>query len=315
MMYNYDLTSWLRYRLDRRDCGRILKKGSRSFFAASLLLPKEYRVPIVALYAFCREADDAIDCSDDPDKGLEGLFARLKRIYDREPQDSAVDRAFAHVVHKHGIPYALPAALFEGFAWDVRRRDYQTLSDVYAYSARVAGTVGTMMAVIMGARRSEVLSRACDLGVAMQLTNIARDVGEDARAGRVYLPTDMLEQHGVDVEKWRRDPVPHPAVADVVAEVLQRAEALYERSEWGITKLPASCRPAIFAARLIYAEIGREIEARHCDSVSSRSVVSGSRKLALLSRAMLKSRARSYRENAPTLEEVRFLVDAVSAPS
>ena len=315
MMYDYNFTSWLRYRSDMRHCVRILQEGSRSFFAASLLLPKEYRLPIVALYAFCREADDAVDCNPNPEDALEHLYNRLKLVYARKPLQSPVDRAFAHVVRRFEIPYAVPAALFEGFAWDVGNRSYETLSDVYAYSARVAGTVGTMMAMIMGVRNPAVLSRACDLGVAMQLTNIARDVGEDAEAGRLYLPRTMLAQEGLNVERWMERPEYNTAVAKVTAHVLRRADALYERAEWGISRLPSGCRPAMFAARLIYAEIGREVERRECDSVSQRAIVSGSRKLRLLTSAVRRA-ASPYREDAaPTLDEVRFLIDAIGTHS
>ena len=310
-MYDYDFTSWLRYRTDMRHCVRILKDGSRSFFAASLLLPKEYRLPIIALYAFCREADDAVDCNPNPEEALEHLYDRLRLVYERKPLESPVDRAFAHVVRRFEIPYAVPAALFEGFAWDVGSRSYDTLSDTYAYSARVAGTVGTMMAMIMGVRNPAVLSRACDLGVAMQLTNIARDVGEDALAGRLYLPRKLLVKEGLDIDRWMQDPKHHPAVAKVTAHVLRRADELYERAEWGISRLPNGCRPAMFAARLIYAEIGREVERYGHDSVSQRAVVSGSRKLRLLASAIRRAISPHREGAAPTLDEVRFLIDAI----
>ena len=94
------------------------------------------------------------------------------------------------MVAEHKLPRAIPEALLEGFAWDAAHRRYETLSAVRAYGARVAGSVGAMMCLIMGATSRDALSRACDLGLAMQLTNIARDVGEDARAGRLYLPLD-----------------------------------------------------------------------------------------------------------------------------
>ena len=297
---------------DMSDCKQLLKEGSRSFYAASLLLPSEYSEPVTALYAFCRVADDAVDLADDPHAGLQEIRSRLNRIYAGHPSELPVDRAFAEVVRDYDIPYTLPAALLEGFEWDVSGRRYSTLSGTYAYSARVAGTVGVMMAVLMGVRKKEVLSRACDLGVAMQLTNIARDVGEDARNGRVYLPLDRLRSHGVDVETWSADPTFNSGVRRTVFEVLDAAETLYQRAEWGIGQLPARVRPAIFAARSIYAEIGREIERRHYDSVSQRAVVSGRRKLRLLGSAVRKAAVNRKKDDAPTLDETRFLLDAVS---
>ena len=109
-----------------------------------------------------------------------------------------------------GDPAALPEALLEGLAWDAEGRSYETLDDLFDYAARVAGTVGVMMTLIMGVRSPEALARACDLGVAMQLTNIARDVGEDARMGRIYLPRQWLREAGVDAEAFLADPQARP---------------------------------------------------------------------------------------------------------
>jgi phytoene synthase len=296
---------------DYRECRTLLRHGSHSFYAASMLLPKEYAEPITALYAFCRVADDAIDLADDPQEGLVDLRLRLRRLYDGNPVGHPADRVFSEVVRRYDIPYTLPAALLEGFAWDVAGRRYRTLSDTYAYATRVAGTVGAMMAMLMGARRSKVLSRACDLGVAMQLTNIARDVGEDARNGRLYLPADRLFANGVDAVKWLANPVDDPGVAATVAELLAAADTLYARAEWGISQLPARVRPAMFAARLIYAEIGREIERNGLDSVSRRAVVSHRRKLRLLATSLHRSFTAAEENDAPPLRETRFLLDAV----
>ena len=144
------------------------------------------REPACALYAFCRVADDAVDHSADAD-GRAGRPARAARTRSTPARrwPLAADRAFAEVVARFGIPRALPEALLEGFAWDVERRRYADLAALEAYAARVAGTVGAMMAMLMGvAIAATALARACDLGVAMQLSNIARDVGEDARPGR-----------------------------------------------------------------------------------------------------------------------------------
>ncbi|MEJ2256312.1 MAG: phytoene/squalene synthase family protein [Woeseiaceae bacterium] len=317
MMYDQNFAGWLRYRADMRRCNRLLRNGSRSFYAASWLLPEAYRSPIIALYAFCRVADDAIDESPGPEAtrhALEELHARLRDIYAGRPRDSAVDHAIADVVRRFDIPYTLPAALLEGFAWDVSSRDYRSWSDVYAYSARVAGTVGSMMALIMGVRRPGLLSRACDLGVAMQLTNIARDVGEDAASGRLYLPRDALAEAGIDADRFLANPTFDRRLAGVIAELLQRADVLYARSEWGIANLPGACRPAIGAARMIYAEIGHQLARDGYDSVTHRTIVPGRRKLTLLRSALRRAGKGRARDAAPPLSEVRFLIDAVAEP-
>ncbi len=124
------------------------------------------------------------------------LQDRLARIYAGNPYDAAADRAMADIVRRYAIPAELPEALLDGLAWDAQDRKFEDLSDVFDYAARVAGTVGVMMTLMMGVRSPDALARACDLGVAMQLTNNARDVGEDARAGRIYLPLRWLREAG-----------------------------------------------------------------------------------------------------------------------
>ena len=164
--------------VDLAACRTLLRGGSKSFDLAAKFLPRAVRDPAVALYAFCREADDLIDeeCG-----GLDRLRERLARAYDGRPFEIPADRAFAAVVARFAIPRTLPEALLEGFAWDNAGRRYHNLPQLRAYAARVAGSVGAMMAVVMGVRDAERLAAAVDLGVAMQMSNIARDVGEDAR--------------------------------------------------------------------------------------------------------------------------------------
>ncbi|MEM9530209.1 MAG: phytoene/squalene synthase family protein [Pseudomonadota bacterium] len=307
----------LRYSADIRACRKQLRHGSQSFYAASMLLPLHVRLSASALYAFCREADDAIDQFDgaDPSPAIEALYARLKCVYAGHPQPIAADRGLTHVVRDFSIPAALPEALIEGFEWDVDQRRYADLSELYGYAARVAGTVGVMMAMLMGARSESALARACDLGVAMQLTNICRDVGEDARNGRVYLPLDLLAGAGIDVEAFLARPVFSEALGSVVQQVLDAAEELYQRASHGIDELPWDCRPGIDAARRIYAEIGRVIETNGLDSVSQRAVVSRGRKLTLLAQAAASVTRRSRPDVSPPLAEVAFLVNAAAAPA
>ncbi len=301
---------------DLEACRASLRKGSKSFAAASLLLPRRVRRPAAALYAFCRMADDAVDESGDPG-AVDALRRRLDLAYAGAPHDAPIDRAFSRMVVEQAMPRELMLALIEGFAWDAEGRRYGTISELCAYGARVAAAVGAMMTVLMGPRDADTLARACDLGVAMQLTNIARDVGEDARNGRIYLPLSWLEEARVDVPAFLRDPRPSDALAEVTARLLRYADGLYARSDRGIPMLPADCRAAIRGARLIYADIGRVIAASGHDSVSRRAVVSGFRKLFLVLRALTIPRAaeRSLDDrSAPPLPETAFLVTAAALP-
>jgi phytoene synthase len=294
----------------------MIRQGSRSFFAASLLLPSVVRDRAYSLYAFCRLADDAVDFDNAAGDALARLSERLACAYSGQPYPTPADRAFADLVAAQAIPRELPEALLEGFAWDAEGRRYEDLSALRAYAARVAGTVGAMMALLMGVRDASVVARACDLGVAMQLTNIARDVGEDARMGRIYLPLAWMREAGIDPAAWLAQPVFDTRLASVVQRLLAAADELYERSVPGIAALPFPCRPGILAARTIYAEIGREVERCGLDSVSRRAVVSTRQKLWLLAQAFATAPfapAGPAEAPAPALEETRFLVDAVTA--
>jgi phytoene synthase len=297
---------------DLAACRAAIRAGSRTFHAASHLLPLRVREPALSLYAFCREADDAIDQSDAPEAALAVLQERLDLAYRRRPLDNPADRAFADVVARFHIPRAVPAALLEGFAWDAQGRCYEDLPALRAYGMRVAGTVGIMMALLMGVRAPAALARAADLGVGMQLSNIARDVGEDARLGRVYLPRTWLREAGIAVDDWLSRPRFDPQLGRVVLRLLEEARQLYERAAAGVAELPVECRPAIHAARLMYAEIGREVGRAGGDSVSGRAVVSASRKLMLLMQAIASSaHAPELAGRWAALPEAQFLIDAV----
>jgi 15-cis-phytoene synthase len=298
---------------DLNACRQLMRGGSKTFFAASLLLPQRVRAPASALYAYCRLADDAIDLGTDPLRAMQQLQTRLDAIYDGRPGTEDADRALCHVVHRHAIPRELLDGLLEGFLWDAQGRRYDTLADTQAYGARVAGTVGAMMTLVMGARSTTAVARACELGVAMQLTNIARDVGEDARNGRLYLPRQWMAEEGVDADAWLLNPVFNPGVARCIQRLLSAADELYFRAEHGVCELPLDCRPAIQAARLVYAEIGHQLERDGLDAINHRTVVSKRRKVALIALAAGAAFLPAHHalgDPAP-LPAVKFLVDAV----
>lgn len=292
-------------------CRELIKQGSKSFYAASLILPQRVRKPAYALYAFCRLSDDAVDAVDAPRDAVDRLRERLDLAYDQTPMAIPADHAFADMVAKYQMPRALPLALLEGLQWDSEGKRFATLSDLYAYSARVAGSVGAMMTVLMGKRDEETLARACDLGVAMQLTNIARDVGEDARNGRVYIPLDWLDKAGVDLDAFLANPRFDERIAGCVRSLLDAADVLYDRSLGGIAHLPSDCRPAIHASRLIYREIGTKLAAQGLNSIDERAYVPSARKLTLLAAANIATLRTPRTEPLPPLGETAFLVEAV----
>ena len=271
---------------DEQNCEELMRGGSKSFFAASRVLPKRVRKPAIALYAFCRLMDDIVDEGDNDISIIKELHKRLDAIYAGQPYDVAADRALCEVVQMYEVPKILLEALLEGFTWDKQGRQYETIEDLYEYAARVAGTVGAMMSLIMGTRKPTALARACELGLAMQLTNIARDVGEDARNGRLYLPRQWMIEEGID--------------------------QLYQRSQIGITQLPKDCRAAIFGARFVYAQIGREIESNQLDSIHRRAIVSSNMKKLLMLKAIFYSHSKLHvKKELEPIEQIKYLVDAV----
>jgi len=295
---------------DIEACRALLRTGSRSFYAASFLLPRNVREPASALYAFCRLADDAVDI-DCASGAIERLQVRLDRVYSGSPEAHPADRAMTRVVERYAIPKHVPDALVEGLAWDCDGRGYDTLDDLHAYAARVAGTVGVMMALVMGVRAPNALARAVDLGIAMQLTNIARDVGEDARLGRIYLPREWLADAGMDVDEWLSAPRFTPELALVIERLLDVADGLYARADDGIAGLPKGCRPGILAARMLYSEIGHEVRRNGFDSVRQRAVVSAPRKMRKLAGLWGSLTDAANTEQIRCLEPARFLLTGI----
>ena len=296
---------------DMSECRRLLSHGSKSFYIASHFLPRALRESASGLYAFCRIADDLVDLGDDPRQALITLHQRLDLIYDGRPDNHPIDRVLSQIVVDHKLPRGLLDALLEGFAWDTEGRDYHTLAEVCDYGARVAGTVGLMMAILMGVKDHATLARAADLGVAMQLTNICRDVGEDARAGRLYLPREMMQQAGIDPEAFLQNPQPSEALTTVLKQMLAEAQRRYELADEGIRQLPRSCRPGILAARRLYAEIGQIVVQNGYDSINQRAVVSRARKSQILFGLIRGPAAAPHYMLAPCAAENQFLLDAV----
>lgn len=278
---------------DALACREAIRRHSKSFTAASRLLPRRIRDAAVATYAFCRAADDAVDDAATPADARTrhaDVQRRLDRIYRGEPVDTASGRAFAHVVAAAAIPLAEPQALLDGMAQDLDSVRVADADALLVYCYRAAGVVGRMMSRIMERADPDALARAAHLGIAMQLSNIARDVGEDARRDRVYLPATWLREAGGSHDDALA-PRPTAAVRRATHRVLALAETYYASGIAGIGLLPPSCRPAILSAALLYREIGREVAAADGDGVTRRARVSGPRKLALITIALARAAA------------------------
>ena len=305
---------------DLEHCHEQIRTGSYSFHAASRLLPVSVRDPALALYAFCRLADDEVDEGDQKRQAVLHLQERLEDAYAGRPQNAPEDRAFAAIIEEFDMPKVLPDALLEGLAWDAQERRYDDLSGVKSYSARVASAVGVMMCVLMRVHDADALARACDLGVAMQLTNIARDVGEDARAGRIYLPLDWLVEAGMEVDEFFANPAPTNATRKMTSRLLAEAHRLYLRSEAGVPALPRDARMGIYAARFIYDGIGKQVRRADYDNITQRAHTSKAQKTGWIGQAIVRTGLSMVTPRSPVLQarplpEVAFLVDAASRTS
>ena len=267
---------------------QILAHHSKSFALAGKLLPAWCRRDAAALYAWCRRCDDAVDGPEDAASrgaAVNRLRRELDAVYAGSAQTDPVLGGMQDVVLRHRIPRRPADDLIRGMAMDVGAVRYRTFDDLLLYCYRAAGTVGLMMAHLMNVRDAGALRHAADLGIAMQLTNICRDVAEDERRGRVYLPQELLGGVGLPSHAGELCPA-------AVSEVLRRADAFYRSGDAGLGHLPFRCAVAIRAARLIYADIGRVIARRGFDVSAGRAVVSRGRKLWLLARAVLGTWAR-----------------------
>jgi phytoene synthase len=268
-----------------RVARRVLRRHARSFSWAARLLPAAVREDATALYAWCRRCDDAVDLARDPAEAraaVARLRDELDALYGAAPLVDPVLAGLQDVVRRRRLPRFPAEELLDGMAMDVGRVRYATFDELLVYCHRVAGTVGLLMAHLMGVRDVASLRRADDLGIAMQLTNICRDVAEDERRDRVYVPAELLG--GAELPSQAG-----PAARRAVAELLCRAEGYYRSGDAGLAALPAACAGAIRAARLIYADIGRVLARRRFDAFAGRAVVSPARKLWLASRALLET--------------------------
>lgn len=276
-----------------------IAKGSKSFRAAARLFTPATREDAWLLYAWCRYCDDEIDGQDHGHGAVRLPRAERKRRLERlrrltraalagEPVDDPTFAAFQRVARRHAFPERWPMEMLDGFAMDVDEARFEAVDDVLLYCWGVAGVVGVMMALVMGVRDLPVLRRAQDLGLAFQLTNIARDVIEDAGTGRVYLPEQWLREAGVEP---RPAAVAHPAnrqaVHAVSARLLELAEPYYDSARGGLRDLPFRSSLAIAAARGVYREIGRDVLRRGPRAWDRRVIVGRPRKAYLFGRGLL----------------------------
>lgn len=276
---------------------------ARTFSLAARLFPPVEAGLISGLYAYCRFTDDLVDDPHD-DPTVETLARRLD-IW-RELSLAAFGGARTDIplldtvmaeARERGVSRLYPEALLDGVAMDLTPRRYRSWSELERYTFGVAGAVGGWMTQLFGIHDADLLARAHDLGHGMQLTNIARDVGEDWRQGRLYLPTELLVKHDVSPADLAAMVETGTPVSDgyraAVRELLSRADAYYEEAWPGIRALPAFFRRPVAAAASAYRGIHREIRRNDHDNLTERAFTSLPRKVILAGSGLLESRRSS----------------------
>lgn len=268
-------------------CERITAEQSKSFYLTSRLLPPQKRRAIHALYAFCRVTDNIVDCPDGDCAARLALWRRRALSSGPAPNDP-VAMAWSDTRLRYHIPTRYAEQLIEGVALDLERKQYRTFQDLTVYAYSVASTVGLMSMHIIGYAGDEAIPYAIKLGVALQLTNILRDVGQDWRDGRLYLPLQELAAFGLspdDIsaahadERWR----------EFMRFQIARNRQLYAEAMPGIRLLDRDGRFAVRAAAELYRAILGDIEAHACDVFHRRAYLGKWSKLSRLPGIWLRS--------------------------
>ncbi len=267
-------------------CRELNASHGKTYYLATLLLPPEKRPYVHALYGFARYADEIVDdlsstlTEDQKAQWLHDWGQAFLDDADRGWSDDPVCMAAVDTVQRWQIPRAHFEAFLHSMAMDLTVTEYRTYEDLYEYVYGSAAVIGLQMVPILEPSSPEAYDRATDLGVAFQLANFIRDVGEDLERGRVYLPLDELAQFGVtraDLEAR----VLTPAIKQALAFQVQRVRELEERSRPGVAMLAPSSRDCIEAARVLYCGIVDEVERNDYDVFDRRATVPLTRRLAV----------------------------------
>lgn len=266
------------------DSVKSLKSGSKTFFLAACFFPQDKLEAAARIYHWCRYCDDVIDQG-----GGEATLKFLEIetnlvLHHRKESDYEPFASLKEVSKKYQIPPLYAEELLQGMKMDIQNTFYQSLRDLEVYCYRVASTVGLMMCYILGIFRQSALRHASSLGIAMQLTNICRDVKEDYDIGRIYLPEDLLQEHEVSRKYLFLN---DQKLFEVVKDVIRHSEYHYDVGLRGTRYLPMRSAFVITMAAYFYREIGRKILRTGPAALHERTVVSLSRKVWLIFLAVI----------------------------
>ncbi|MGN6750991.1 MAG: phytoene/squalene synthase family protein [Intrasporangium sp.] len=274
-----------------RRCAAITRRHGTTYYWGTLLLPAARRRHVYAVYALCRLADDIVDAPG-ATSGTQAVTtqARLgdfaenfRRVAAGSPTDDPVTAAIGHSVRQCGIDSGCFTRFFHAMAQDLTQSTYATWHELLDYMDGSAAVIGEMMLPVLEPSSPDALEPARALGLAFQLTNFLRDVGEDLGRGRVYLPQEDLTRFGAD--PWARQVT--PAWRELMRFEVERNRVLYREADCGIPLLPAASARCISTARTLYARILERIERRGYDVFSGRARVPTWRKAGVVARTIL----------------------------
>lgn len=278
-------------------CRQITRRQAKTFYMATRFLPNDKQRSIFAIYALCRYVDDLVDETNDLieqkrvdrshlDKLLDEWQYKLEVAYDTGEADNPILTAFADTLNLFHIPKKYPLELLEGVCMDLHKNRYETFDELYEYSYKVASVVGLMTSEVFGYNSPQAIPHAVDLGIAMQLTNILRDIGEDLRRNRIYIPAEDLRRFNIS-EQDLFDGIKDERFSNLMEFQIQRARSYYDSADKGITMLSSDSRMPVYLARHNYSRILDQIEQNKYEVYSKRAFLTATQKLSIVPKAWI----------------------------
>lgn len=280
-------------------CRQIAKHHAKTFYLATKFLPKRQQNPIFAMYALLRTVDDLVDLAEDKlsngqltreelNNSIEDWKTRLRACYDGKPSNDPILMAWQDTLRHYKIPIELPLDLIDGVAMDIDFQTFETFDELYVYCYKVASVVGLMTVEIFGYKDKAALQHAIDLGIAMQLTNILRDIGEDIDRQRIYLPLEDLRRFNYSREEFMNRTMNDKFIALMKFQI-ERARNYYASADLGIPMLERNSRLAVGISSRNYGDILKAIEENNYDVFTQRAYRSLYQKLSTLPSIWIKT--------------------------
>src|SRR6056297_3728065 len=292
-----------RLRLAYAHCRGITRKHAKTFYMATRFLPYEKQRSIFAIYGLCRYLDDLVDEAEDLIHNnsiskteilekLEAFRFKLVNTYRGVESSNPILFAFSDVLNRFHISLELPLMLLDGVRMDLVKDRYENFNELYEYSYKVASVVGLMTSEVFGYKDKKALDYAVDLGIAMQLTNILRDVGEDLQRDRIYLPADELDDYGIRRQSLF-DREKTPEFCEFMNFQIKRARRYYTEADKGISMLDRDSRLPVLLARENYSRILDKIEENEYNVFDQRAFLNSTEKLSIIPKVMYSLKKKS----------------------